>query len=94
MSDVPEPTAEELAIRQDYSRTVEAELRMDLERQLAARDARIAALSQYVRHKRGCRVNPGGRIMAALGDPEVRSCDCGLDSLLAECKINKPEQAL
>lgn len=36
-----------------------------------------------VRHSRECRVNPGGSIMAALGDPEPRACTCGLDDLRA-----------
>lgn len=41
------------------------------------------SLAPYCRHKPGCSVNPGGAIMAALGDCEVRPCSCGLDEALA-----------
>lgn len=33
----------------------------------------------HLKHRPGCKINPGGKIMSALGDPEPRPCSCGLD---------------
>lgn len=55
--------------------------RNDLSERLRDRDKQ---LGPYLRHLKACKINPGGPIMKALGDPEVRSCSCGLDALLSE----------
>ena len=47
------------------------------------------ALSKLGRHSKGCSINPGGPIMEALGDPDIRPCSCGLKDTLSstpECK--------
>ena len=44
-------------------------------------------LEGYVRHKRDCKINPGGKIMELLtGSSETHSCTCGLSELLGEPK--------
>jgi DNA polymerase/3'-5' exonuclease PolX len=43
----------------------------------------INALKKYGRHKRGCEVNPGGPVMAALGKPDPRPCTCGFSAFLS-----------
>lgn len=40
----------------------------------------LREINKYARHKTGCKVNPGGKIMEALGDPGPRACTCGLDA--------------
>ena len=50
-------------------------------RLIAAAPKLVAAL-KACRHARDCTVNPGGPVMAVLGDPNPRPCSCGRDEAI------------
>lgn len=69
-----------------------SDLRACLEKATAQVCGMRGSLWPYLHHLRGCKINPGGKIMAALGRAEPHSCTCGFTEAVS-CISSCPHAA-